>query len=196
MSLSDYKDINLANAAITPVSISGKQYAEVKERIKAFRMLCPDGFIETSVELISEETCMAKATVGMYADGEKRVLATGTAYEEKNTSRINSISFVENCETSAVGRALGMLGLGINAAVASAEEVRAVERATERQVAAILKIYRDDDAGLMDLMDALKISDIERLTGEQAGEILTMAKAHGWAPLTEEEVQRIRRRRR
>ena len=196
MSLSDYKDINLANAAITPVNISGKQYAEVKERVKAFRMLCPDGFIETSVELINEETCMAKATVGMYADGEKRVLATGTAYEEKNTSRINSISFVENCETSAVGRALGMLGLGINAAVASAEEVREVERATERQVAAILKIYRDDDGGLMDLMDALKLSDIEKMTGEQAGEILSMSKSHGWTPLTEEELSRVRRRKR
>ena len=192
----DYSKIAEANAAITPVSISGKQYAEVKERIKAFRMLCPDGFIETSVELISEETCMAKATVGMYADGEKRVLATGTAYEEKNTSRINSISFVENCETSAVGRALGMLGLGINAAVASAEEVRAVERATERQVAAILKIYRDDDGGLMDLMDALKLSDIEKMTGEQAGEILSMSKSHGWTPLTDEELSRVRRRRR
>lgn len=192
----DYSKIAEANAAITPVSISGKQYAEVKERIKAFRMLCPDGFIETSVELISEETCMAKATVGMYADGEKRVLATGTAYEEKNTSRINSISFVENCETSAVGRALGMLGLGINAAVASAEEVRAVERATERQVAAILKIYRDDDGGLMDLLEALKLSDIEKMTGEQAGEILSMSKAHGWTPLTEEELSRVRRRRR
>lgn len=196
MSLSDYKDINLANAAITPVNISGKPYATVAERIKAFRMLCPDGFIETSVDLIDEETCMARATVGMYVDGEKRTLGTGTAYENKNASRINQTSFCEVAETSAVGRAIGMLGLLGGGSVASAEEMTKVERATERQVAAILKIYRDDDGGLMDLLEALKLSDIEKMTGEQAGEILSMSKAHGWTPLTDEELSRVRRRRR
>ena len=191
-----YDDIQKANAAIKTVNISGKQYAEVKERIKAFRMLWPDGYIKTHVELIDEDTCMATAEVGQsYPDGD-RIFGTGTAMEVRTASRINQVSFVENAETSAVGRALGLLGLGINAAVASAEEVRAVERATERQVNAILKIYRDDDAGLMDLMDALKVSDIETITAEQAGEILTMAKSHGWTPLTADEVQKVRRRKR
>ena len=32
------------------------------------------------------------------------------------------LSYLENCETSAVGRALGMLGYGIDGAICSAEE--------------------------------------------------------------------------
>lgn len=186
-----FDDIQNANAAIKTVNISGKQYAEVKERIMAFRRLCPDGYIRTKVELIDEDTCMATAEVG---EGD-RIFGTGTAMEVRTSSRINQVSFIENAETSAVGRALGMLGLGITGGVASAEEMHKVERATERQVAAILKIYQSDDAGLMDLMDALKVSDIENITVEQAGEVLTMAKGHGWTPLTADEVQRIRRRR-
>lgn len=190
-----YDDIQKANAAIKTVNISGKQYAEVKERIKAFRMLCPDGYIKTHVELLDEDTCMATAEVGIsYPDEGNRIYGTGTAMEVRTASRINQVSFIENAETSAVGRALGMLGLGITGAVASAEEMTKVERATERQVGAILKIYQKDDAGLMDLMDALKISDIEAITAEQAGEVLSMSKMHNWTPLTAEEVAKIRRR--
>jgi len=187
-----YDDIQKANAAIKTVNISGKQYAEVKERIKAFRMLCPDGYIRTHVELLDEDTCMATATVG---EGD-RIFGTGTAMEVRTASRINQVSFIENAETSAVGRALGMLGLGITGAVASAEEMTKVERATERQVGAILKIYQKDDAGLMELMDALKISDIEAITAEQAGEVLSMSKMHSWTPLTADEIVKIRRKRR
>jgi len=189
-----FDDIQKANAAIKTVNISGKQYAEVKERIKAFRMLCPDGYIKTHVELLDEDTCMATAEVGQsYPEGD-RIYGTGTAMEVRTASRINQVSFIENAETSAVGRALGMLGLGITGAVASAEEMTKVERATERQVGAILKIYQKDDAGLMELMDALKISDIEAITAEQAGEVLSMSKMHNWTPLTAEEVAKIRRR--
>lgn len=191
-----YDDIQKANAAIKTVNISGKQYAEVKERIKAFRMLFPMGFIRTHVELLDEDTCMATAEVGFtFQEGEDCTLATGTAMEVRTASRINQVSFIENAETSAVGRALGMLGLGITGGVASAEEMTKVERATERQVGAILKIYQKDDAGLMELMDALKISDIEAITAEQAGEVLSMSKMHNWTPLTADEVAKIRRRR-
>lgn len=191
-----FDDIQNANAAIKTVNISGKQYAEVKERIMAFRRLCPDGYIRTKVELIDEDTCMATAEVGQSFPEGDRIFGTGTAMEVRTSSRINQVSFIENAETSAVGRALGMLGLGITGGVASAEEMHKVERATERQVGAILKIYQKDDAGLMDLMDALKISDIENITVEQAGEVLTMAKGHGWTPLTADEIQKVRRRKR
>ena len=50
-------------------------------------------------------------------------MGTGTAYEKENSSFINKTSYIENCETSAVGRALGMAGFGIDTSVASAEEV-------------------------------------------------------------------------
>ncbi len=52
------------------------------------------------------------------------LLATGHAYEKETSSFINKTSFIENCETSAVGRALGMLGIGIDTSVCSAEELQ------------------------------------------------------------------------
>ena len=51
-------------------------------------------------------------------------VATATAREEKTASFINKTNYVENCETSAVGRALGMCGFGIDVSVVSAEEVQ------------------------------------------------------------------------
>jgi hypothetical protein len=55
------------------------------------------------------------------ADGA--VVAQGMAQEDKSSSRINQTSYVENCETSAVGRALGFLGIGIETSIATADEV-------------------------------------------------------------------------
>ena len=115
-----YLDLAIANETIGTIDIKGKEYAEVNQRIKAFRMICPNGAIET--ELLSNENgvCVFKATI---KDEKGNVLGTGTAYEKEDSSFINKTSYIENCETSAVGRALGMCGLGIDVSVASAEEV-------------------------------------------------------------------------
>lgn len=114
-----FEDIKRANETINTTNIKGKEYAEVNQRIKAFRMVYPQGGIET--ELLSNENgiCIFRAEV---TDGEN-ILGTGTAYEKENSSFINKTSYIENCETSAVGRALGMAGFGIDTSVASAEEV-------------------------------------------------------------------------
>lgn len=83
-------------------------------------MVYPQGEIVT--ELLSNEngTCVFKAIVN---DNEGKNLATGTAYEKEGSSFINKTSYIENCETSAVGRALGIAGFGIDTSIASAEEV-------------------------------------------------------------------------
>ena len=119
-----FEDIQKANETIKTTDIKGKEYAEVNQRIKAFRMVYPEGTIVT--ELISNENgvCIFKASVGFIKeDGSDAILGTGTAYEKENSSFINKTSYIENCETSAVGRALGMAGFGIDTSVASAEEV-------------------------------------------------------------------------
>ena len=51
------------------------------------------------------------------------LIGSGTAEEEKGSTYINKTSYVENCETSAWGRALGCIGIGLDTSVASAEEV-------------------------------------------------------------------------
>lgn len=116
-----YEDLLKANQTIKTTDIKGKQYAEVNQRIKAFRMICPNGGIITELLFNENGVCAFKATI---LDEEKNILGTGTAYEKESSSFINKTSYIENCETSAVGRALGMCGIGIDTSVASAEEVQ------------------------------------------------------------------------
>lgn len=119
-----FEDIQRVNEGIKTTNIKGKEYAEVNQRIKAFRQLYPEGFIKTEILSNENGVVVMKAIVGWYtADGTEIVLATGTAYEKETSSYINKTSYIENCETSAVGRALGMIGFGIDTSVASAEEV-------------------------------------------------------------------------
>lgn len=115
-----WEQLAQANATIKTTPIKGKDYAEVPQRIKAFRSICPGGAIIT--EMLSNENgvCVFRATV---YDEEKNIIGTGTAYENEKSSFINKTSYIENCETSAVGRALGMCGFGIDTSIASAEEV-------------------------------------------------------------------------
>lgn len=118
-----FKDIQKANEAIQTTDIKGKDYAEVNQRIKAFRMIYPTGFITT--EMISNENgvCVFRAIVGYVENLDRVVLGSGTAYEKEGSTFINKTSYIENAETSAVGRALGMAGFGIDTSIASYEEV-------------------------------------------------------------------------
>lgn len=155
------------------------QYAEVNQRIKAFRMVYPEGFITT--EMLSDENgvCKFKAAVGFYDEsGEPRIIATGTAYEKESASFINKTSYIENCETSAIGRALGMAGFGIDVSVASYEEVanamknqevKHEKMATERQCNYIKENTTSDQ--LNAILKQKKVARLEDLTEDQAGNI-------------------------
>ena len=120
-----YTQIEDVNKTLSSVDIKGKDYVEVNERIKAFRMLYPTGSIQTEMISNFDGVCIFKAIVGYYNEDATilKILGTGTAYEKENSTFINKTSYIENCETSAVGRALGMCGIGIDKSVASAEEV-------------------------------------------------------------------------
>lgn len=119
-----FEQIKLANEAIVTTDIKGKAYADVAQRIKAFRMVYPTGTIETEMVSNIDGICIFRAEVGYRDDLFGHVvLGTGTAFERQGASYINKTSYIENCETSAVGRALGMAGFGIDVSVASADEV-------------------------------------------------------------------------
>lgn len=131
----NYEAIKQANEAIKPMTMARqnkktgeiveKAYAEVNQRIKAFRMVHPSGCIDTSNFTLEGELGNRIARfVAIIRDEDGQVLATGTAEEKENSSTINATSFIENCETSAVGRALGMCGFGIDTSLASYEEVK------------------------------------------------------------------------
>ena len=102
------------------IDIKGKPYITVNERLKYFREKF-EGYSLIS-ELVSNENGVAifKATI---LNGNGTAVATGFAYEKEGSSFINKTSYIENCETSAWGRALGNFGIGIDTSVASADEV-------------------------------------------------------------------------
>ena len=120
----DYSQIVEVNKGVTYTAVKGKNYAEVAQRVQAFRKLIPGGYITTDILKIENGVVYMKAEAGYYAeDGRRVMLATGLAFERQDASNINKTSFIENCETSAIGRALGFIGLGSEKSIASAEEV-------------------------------------------------------------------------
>lgn len=115
-----FEQLEKANSAITTTPIKGKNYAEVPQRVKAFRMLFPNGGISTEIVSNINGVVVIKAIA---FDEEGNILGTGHAYEKEGSTFINKESYIENCETSAVGRALGFVGIGIDTSICSAEEL-------------------------------------------------------------------------
>ena len=104
------------------INIKGKPYVMVNDRIKTFRESdqYKDWSLISEIVELKDDSCVIKAII---MDDKGVIRATGLAQEDKMSSLINKTSFVENCETSAWGRALGNLGIGIDDSIASAEEV-------------------------------------------------------------------------
>lgn len=116
----DFEGLSKVNEKLKAIDVKGKGYVQVNERVKGFRELCPNGRIETEIVDLSNGVVTMKAYV---SDDNGKLLATGYAQEKETSSYINKTSFIENCETSAIGRALGWVGIGVDGSMASAEEV-------------------------------------------------------------------------
>ena len=102
------------------VNIHGKEYKTVAKRVDEFRKEHKQELgIQTSLVSIDERTVVIKAEI---INKEGFVIATGYAEENRQSSTINKTSALENCETSAIGRALANFGLA-GGEYASADEV-------------------------------------------------------------------------
>lgn len=169
-----FEDIKKANDTIATTDIKGKDYAEVNQRIKAFRMVYPEGTINTEIISLENGVCTMKAT----AMNEGKILGTGFAQEKEGSTFINKTSYIENCETSAVGRALGMCGFGIDTSVCSAEELQnalnnqdkpetkskpKIKYATEEQIAKLTKEYQGKREKLDKFLNENGVTAIMRL---------------------------------
>jgi len=162
----EFKDLKKVNEKIKTVDIKGKEYAEVNQKVLGFRELFPTGYITTEILSHENGVVVMKATVGV----DDKVLSTGIAYEKENSSFINKTSYIENCETSAVGRALSFLGIGIDTSIASAEEVQNAikqqEKATKAQIDTLKKLANADQVKV--ILDHYHIKKLEELTKDQA----------------------------
>lgn len=167
----DYELLKKINKGLKKTNIKGKDYVDVANRIQAFRQMYPEGCIET--EMLSDEngTVKFKATVRT-EDG--RLLATGHASENQNASMINKTSYIENAETSAIGRALGNLGIGSTQSIASVEEmVTALDaqeqiRNTNKIIDAIIDLANGDrervDTYVRNLFPGNRLEDLDYST--------------------------------
>lgn len=126
-----------------------ENYVQVKDRIKEFREKFGTDYALTS-ELLDAganyDTVLFKASIIGIDDG--RIVATGHSFERKSDNpNVNITSIVENCETSAWGRALANFGMKIEKSIASKEEMKRVHKAepytgTDKEKMMLMSILR------------------------------------------------------
>jgi len=101
------------------IEIHGRDYQTVAKRLKDMKEDHPDYSIKTKILHSDETTVLMRALI---LNGEGKEVARGHAEENRSLSQINKTSAVENAETSAVGRALSLLGY-LGTEIRSAEEM-------------------------------------------------------------------------
>ena len=90
------------------VNIKGKNYRMVSDRVKEFRNLdeYKNHRIQTEMIFFDGNQLILKSSI---LDSKGNVLADGIASEKVGSNQINTTSFAENCQTSAIGRALAFM---------------------------------------------------------------------------------------
>lgn len=164
------------------VNIHGKEYSTVAFRVNELRAEHKDDVsIETEIVSSDDKYVVMKAII---KNKDGRVIATGHAEERRDSTMINKTSALENCETSAIGRALAAFGLA-GTEFASADEVATAisnqgesdlgndfNKPSVKQTALIRKIAREkgiDEEKIQARIDSLKTKQdaseaIENLT--------------------------------
>ena len=161
------------------INIKGKNYVPVVERLKEFRS--SENFKNWSLETQWLSITQEVATCRVIIRDENGILkSTGTAMElrdEKN-SLVNKTSHVENAETSAVGRALGNLGIGLDGdEVASYEEV---SRAKKQQLINSINLMIDDQ-NLEEYKNKYNLEELGMLNIEELEDIEKQLKIKSWS---------------
>jgi hypothetical protein len=132
-----------------------KDYVEVNVRIQKFYEKYPEGSIQT--EIVSWENGVIVMKAYAYRTPDDPKPATGHAYEKEGSSQVNRTSALENCETSAVGRALANAGFEIKKSVASKEEVEnAIHQQEQLNKQEQPKVKRADKSQYASIKTAIK----------------------------------------
>ena len=163
-----------------------QNYETVEERLVRWHAAYPDSQIITIMVHYDAKTVVFRAEGLM--DG--RIIACGHAEEVLGSSPVNKTSFVENCETSAIGRMIGNSPIGTKpGARPSRQEMAKVERqgatiqpltahgglATAKQLGFIKKLAKDrglSDEQLFDECQERYGALPEMLTARQASQLI------------------------
>ena len=192
----NYADIEKANSEIKAIDINRKnkdgevkttKYAGVSERVLAYRKIYPNRRIETEIQEITEDSIRMKAIV---YNEENEILATGHAGEVKS-GMINSVSMIENCETSAVGRALGFAGFGIDGGIASEQEMQKIDdyRMANKKIEIYDKMYISEIDAITIVKSA--IGDLMRKQGIIKQELEVAVRNQTWTELEDLNYQQL-----
>jgi hypothetical protein len=163
-------------------------YETVAQRLVRWWTEYPDGRIITSIHHYDGSTIIMRAEC---YNNDDRLIATGYAEEVFGNSPVNKTSFLENCETSAIGRAISNSRIGHTGERASVTEMEKVNRinsaparsdthgsATPKQIGFLKSLARGkgwDDLQLLDYIHKLlQVDDcvVETLTAGQCSAVI------------------------
>lgn len=179
----------LTNAQHGKVNVRpGKAYPTVALRVECFRRFFPELSITTNIvedngEIVQMAAMISGVRVtqlGDTMDVREVPLATGHAEEVRGSSKVNKTSALENCETSAIGRALAAFGL-LGEEMASANEVekavaeQAKPTVSKDTIDTLLNLCRDHgmtDKDIAEYRKSLRLSEWSDLTQERADRLL------------------------
>ncbi len=173
------------------VLIHGKVYDTVALRVKKFR--AENAYIygiSTKIVSVDDKVIIMKAVIRRVDDD--KVVATGPSEEQRSASTITRTSALENCETSAIGRALAAFGLAGTEFASADEVVQAIGQqsdstspkgyqnpespATDKQKQLIAKKLTEQGISLEEvpghLMEVYGVDGFHKMTKEQAGFVI------------------------
>lgn len=174
-------DKTLKNKAI---KIQGKDYVLVADRVIYFNENYPNGqIITTLLSQPGEKNIVFKAVVipdiaNVTEKGEKRYFVAH-AQETVGDGYINKTSALENAETSAVGRALAFMGIGVIDSIASIDEIAKAEKHQDKpsktnfDIAKIAISRASDPDSLKSMKESLKVS--KKYNAEEKKELFKLA---------------------
>ena len=167
------------------MSFNPADYAEVAERLPLFWKDCPRGRIITEIIVDDGTRIVMKASLFITYE-DYHPTTTGFAEEVRGSSMVNKTSAIENCETSAIGRAL-----------ANYQYQGAKKRASLEE---IVKVYRQGEQVVGDAPAAPLTTSVQRTqalgssseppTSKQLG-LLRSKNYEGPAPTTKREASQI-----
>jgi hypothetical protein len=171
-------------------------YETVESRLTRFWTQFPDGRIETTLMNYDGDSCIVRTIIWKHRD-DANPTATGYAHEIHTDRGVNMTSFVENAESSSIGRCLANMNFSKQGARPSREEMQKVERlggqeqstnkvhipsgafATPKQIGYIKKLAKD--AG----MDDLRLLELIHRTLNDDSAVLELLKSHEASKLIE-----------
>lgn len=166
-------------------------YETVETRLNRFWETFPDGRVETTLMNYDGDTCIVRTVIWKHRD-DANPTATGYAHEIHTDRGVNATSFIENCETSSIGRGLANMGFATQGKRPSREEMQKVERqgapmikpdyqggheprgafATPKQQGYIKKLAKDAN------MDDLNLLEFIQRTVGRDDAVLELLKSH------------------